>query len=311
MECRVQLSLSLSLSPGCIAQERVPADDAGQPVEQSSGDVSSGPSEDTAEVEGSGGEPDERPPQQPGHMATRGDAIPSEPTCDTGPACCPPGTVAIMGTQSADVLTGSSPNRCWVALGGNDQVTDNSSAGSHALLGGPGVDTLQSGGGPAIAAGGTGKDSITTLGSSDELYGQGDDDWLSAGSGDDRLFGGAGADALYGGGNDDILYGGAGNDKLYGEPGHDFLIGGPGADQVYGGSGGDTLLVYDLCELASGEILDGGTDTDLLYIHGRTRGTATRTDGRALRLSHQRRVPGVQGLCRQLLVHRRAPTRWS
>ena len=65
--------------------------------------------------------------------------------------------------------------------------------------------------------------------------------------------------------------GGGGNDVLRGGAGRDTLGGGPGRDEVYGGAGVDSLAVAfddDICPggaAVDGEVLDGGTELDLLY----------------------------------------------
>lgn len=193
-------------------------------------------------------------------------SLASEPSCDDSEICCPPGTVAVVGTEADDKFKTSALNRCHVTLGGDDLVIDKSTSGLHAALGGPGVDTLQGGAGPAVLAGGDGDDVLKSGDASDELYGQAGNDTLLAHGGEDVLVGGAGDDVLQADGGDDILRGGAGDDTLHGGAGDDLLIGGPGRDDVHAGQGDDVVLVLDPCELAPGETINGGPGTDTLRI---------------------------------------------
>ena len=48
--------------------------------------------------------------------------------------------------------------------------------------------------------------------------------------------------------------------------GSDFVHPAGGVDTVHTGGGNDTVVVYDLCELSSGEVLDGGSGSDTLVI---------------------------------------------
>jgi Ca2+-binding RTX toxin-like protein len=79
---------------------------------------------------------------------------------------------------------------------------------------------------------------------------------LDGGPGNDTLVGGSGADSLIGGGGNDSLTGSGGNDFLLGDAGDDILRGGDGSDLLDrdSGPGNDTL--------------DGGADTDALYLNG-------------------------------------------
>lgn len=155
---------------------------------------------------------------------------------------------------------------CAVALAGNDNLS--AGAGSDTLLGREGVDTLYGGGGNDVVSGGIGND------------------WLSGGTHDDVLLGGDGNDSMVGDAGSDTLHGGAGNDALYGKDGNDEVWGGagddlideasytgdelilPGAgiDAAYAGSGDDEVVVLDLCEVGSGEVLDGGSGSDVLWL---------------------------------------------
>lgn len=62
----------------------------------------------------------------------------------------------------------------------------------------------------------------------------------------------------------DPLLGGSGNDQLFGTQQDDFIYPGPGKDQVNAKNGDDTVLILDVCEAVSKEILDGGPGYDTL-----------------------------------------------
>jgi hypothetical protein len=52
---------------------------------------------------------------------------------------------------------------------------------------------------------------------------------------------------------------------MEGNSGGDRLLPGPGRDVVRGGDGNDTIVIQDICEIVSGETLDGGAGSDSLY----------------------------------------------
>ena len=110
-------------------------------------------------------------------------------------------TATIVGTDAADVLSGTPGADVIVALGGNDLVS-----------GGGGDDVVCAGDGADVVAGGRGNDTV---------LGQGGVDLLAGEAGDDTLAGGADLD---------VLAGGPGDDTLLGGPGVDLLAGGPGSD---------------------------------------------------------------------------------
>jgi Ca2+-binding RTX toxin-like protein len=87
------------------------------------------------------------------------------------------------GTNSGEIIVGTSAANTLNGQGGNDRIFGN--LGNDILIGGDGNDIL---------------------------YGQG---------GNDTLYGGVGNDTLYGGGGNDILIGGPGNDILTGGDGND------------------------------------------------------------------------------------------
>ncbi|MEL6997779.1 MAG: M10 family metallopeptidase C-terminal domain-containing protein [Pseudomonadota bacterium] len=150
---------------------------------------------------------------------------------------------AILGTDGAEILTGSQIGDEIIALGGNDQ-----------LLGEGGADTL---------IGGAGNDRYFVDDVADivvELAGEGDDlvytevdftlsdnveDARATGPSDVNLTGNAEANWLTGNASSNVLSGGAGKDRLQGWEGSDTLIGNTGNDVLEGGTGSD-VFVFNL-----------------------------------------------------------------
>ncbi|MEL7468831.1 MAG: M10 family metallopeptidase C-terminal domain-containing protein [Pseudomonadota bacterium] len=150
---------------------------------------------------------------------------------------------AILGTDGAEILTGSQIGDEIIALGGNDQ-----------LLGEGGADTL---------IGGAGNDRYFVDNVADivvELAGEGDDlvyaevdftlsdnveDARATGPSDVNLTGNAEANWLTGNASSNVLSGGAGKDRLQGWEGSDTLIGDTGNDVLEGGTGSD-VFVFNL-----------------------------------------------------------------
>ena len=174
-----------------------------------------------------------------------------EPTCEDSATCCPPGTVAVLGTSGSDVFNMSSANRCYVTLGGDDVVNDKSPGGFHAAIGGPGDDVLHGGTGPVLL--GTSGSDVFNMSSANRCYVTlGGDDVVNdkspggfhaaiGGPGDDVLHGGTGPVLLAGGGGNDSLKSRNESDELYGHDGNDILVAQGGADKCYGGPGDDTI----------------------------------------------------------------------
>jgi|GEM_PF-3374925 len=86
----------------------------------------------------------------------------------------------------------------------------------------------------------------------------------------------SGADELYMLFGDDVAFGWGGSDQFRGSLGHDHFFGGSGDDDFDGGAGRDVLIGgygddqfrMDLdCEIASGDIVDGGPGSDTVYSH--------------------------------------------
>lgn len=118
-----------------------------------------------------------------------------------------------MGSESQDVLSGTSDADHLLALGGDDT-----------LDAGNGSDTIDAGDGDDFVFGGYGND---------EIYGREGDDNLLGGFGADRISGDEGSDILTGSARSDVILGGNGDDFLNGGWGHDILKGGSGADRFY------------------------------------------------------------------------------
>lgn len=87
-----------------------------------------------------------------------------------------------------------------------------------------------------------------------------------ASTSDIRVEGGGAPDTLLGGSGNDELSGGAGNDVIRGGVGGDLIIDGAGADKLYGEDGDDSFAINDN-DLQAGEIINGGTGKDGIYIN--------------------------------------------
>ena len=159
--------------------------------------------------------------------------------------CCRVGETVTQGQNPADYIVHQwDPTpRCILARGGADYIV--SGTGNDRLEGGADADFLLSGDGD------------------DVVRGRGGSDYINAGSRNNVVHGGAGDDAIFMlGAGVDRIYGGAGADDIYTGTGVSFSVPGPGQDEFYGGSAVDTVVVYDPCEFAPGEYLDGGAGGD-------------------------------------------------
>jgi Ca2+-binding RTX toxin-like protein len=159
-------------------------------------------------------------------------------------------TVAYMGTESSDYISGSVNADVMYGLGGNDTLQGG--AGNDTIDGGAGNDNLSGSDGDDTLHGADGVDTLYGGNSNDVLNGGNQNDTLRGEAGADTLNGDAGADALYGDDEADILNGGADSDALAGGAGNDTLNGGDGDDLLHGGSGDD--------------VFDGGAGND--YLNG-------------------------------------------
>lgn len=166
-------------------------------------------------------------------------------TNEESAACCKPGQTQVTGTSLPNLIIrfGSQPY-CIFGLGGGDTLDTDS--GADYLSGGAGNDFISSAGSNNVITGGPGNDHI-------------DLDLLSSGN-------------IYGGEGNDVIHDTSGG-LIVGGPGDDFIetdlvahqiIPGPGRDAVYGGIGGDTVIIYNECELAAFETLNGGLGNDTL-----------------------------------------------
>lgn len=132
------------------------------------------------------------------------------------------GGMVVVGTHSADVLTGSGGNDIICALGGDDIAKGR---GRHDLiLGAGGSDNLRGGGGRDLIRGQGSNDVIVGDEGADELHGNAGHDTLKGGRWHDVLRGGDGKDTLGGGGGNDLLNGGRASDSCRGGPGRDRFV---------------------------------------------------------------------------------------
>ena len=143
----------------------------------------------------------------------------------------------IVGTASADVLSGGDLADILRGEGGNDRLYGGRA--DDRLYGGNGKDSLFGGTGNDTLWGGADNDLLKAEGGNDLAYGDGGHDILRGHVGNDRLYGGAGNDLLEGCEDNDTLWGDTGSDRLFGDSGNDTLDGGAGGDTLVGGSGAD------------------------------------------------------------------------
>ena len=159
----------------------------------------------------------------------------------------------VIGTSSADTITGSDFNDIIRGGGGDDT-----------LNGGGGFDLIDFSDATATA---TGEGIIFTLNQGTGLT------FAATGLGNDTysnfegVIGTNFADSLTGTAFADQLRGGGGNDTLLGLAGNDILVGGAGADTMTGGAGSDTFRFFnadasavdtitDFTVAAGGDVLD-------------------------------------------------------
>lgn len=170
--------------------------------------------------------------------------------------CCPPDLAVDELTSSGDIHTYGATAVCVLALQGNDYIICGSA--------------------PAVVLGHAGSDTVNGGSGADRLFGGTGDDAVNGGAGNDIIYGDDGDDVLAGDGDNDMIRGGPGADELLGGAGADVLVPGSGLDDVDGGDGNDDIVILDVCELESGEVLDGGDGTDrLLLPAGVSLGTLT------------------------------------
>jgi Ca2+-binding RTX toxin-like protein len=195
----------------------------------------------------------------------------------------PPGYVLRQGSQTADILTGTSANEQLRAFAGDDEMVGG--GGTDHFYGGSGFDTvsyidentmvkidlldptLNAG-----AAAGEILDSvegITGTAYNDRIYagdesnlidGDAGHDFLDVRGGDDTIHGGAGNDAILGRDGNDLLLGEGGDDNIAASDGNDTVYGGAGNDQIGGGEGNDLLYGGD-----DNDVLGSGNGHDLIF----------------------------------------------
>jgi Ca2+-binding RTX toxin-like protein len=174
----------------------------------------------------------------------------------------------LLGNDGDDELH-AGPGSDHIDAGFGDDVVEGG-AHSDLILGGPGADTIHGDtmdlAGPHPGAdvihGGPGSDTIDGGPGEDRILGGVDDDTLRGGPGNDIILGSLGNDVIEGDGEDDWLGGEAGDDTIRGGEGSDRIHPGLGRDEAYGEGGDDTIILMDECEIASGELVDGGSGFD-------------------------------------------------
>jgi Ca2+-binding RTX toxin-like protein len=111
------------------------------------------------------------------------------------------------------------------------------------------IDIDNSFSGYIYVLGGKGADNIVATNGNDRI---------DLSSGGDSVAAEGGRDIVYGGADNDTIAGGVGNDIIFGDSGDDYLIGDAGIDVIRGGSGNDRFL-FVAGDVASGELIDGGS----------------------------------------------------
>ena len=211
------------------------------------------------------------------------------------------GDDTIDGAGGADSLAGGSGSDSL--MGGLDNDTLDGGDGNDTLDGGLGADSLKGGNGDDSLSGYLGNDTLTGHGGSDTFaIDWGNDSVTDLSTGDILILtGAASADAQVSGdfvatvqtslgglaratltadsagSRIDMtlaigaytLVGGAGNDTLIAGEKNDSISGGGGVDSLYGGDGDDWLR-FATGDVGSGETLDGGDGTDVVYVTSST-----------------------------------------
>lgn len=232
---------------------------------------------------------------------------------DDAPAApAPPALEYQAGTPAADTLVTASERATLVGGHGDDALAGGRGGdaldggfgadriagqdGDDLALGGPGNDVIAAGAGDDDVDAGSGDDTVLGDDGADRVNGGPGEDALAGGAGDDRLFGGLDDDTLDGDAGDDQLAGGAGDDVLRGGDGDDTFHPGPGKDEVLGGDGNDTVILRNPCELAAGEVFDGGPGDDQLYTP-LTLDELAAADVRVVDFETVRVVPPMDAVC--------------
>lgn len=134
-------------------------------------------------------------------------------------------------------------------------ATYSSSGARCTIVGTPSADRLTGSGGRDVICGRGGDDVILARGGNDLVDGGRGQDTLVGGTGTDQLSGGPAGDVLTGGSGGDELDGNRGNDDLAGGSGGDRLDGGPGTDWCTVSAADEQLrCVYDREAPSAGQL---------------------------------------------------------
>jgi Ca2+-binding RTX toxin-like protein len=224
------------------------------------------------------------------------------------------GTMSVTGFENvtggalADGLTGDAGANILTGGGGDDQVSG--MAGDDLLQGGAGEDTLSGGTGADRLEGDAGNDRLDGGDGNDELLGGTGNDVLFGGDGLNLLDGGEGSDTvdysafnsgrtvdlavgssigagtndalisienINAGRRDDILIGDGNANRITAGSGNDIILGGLGTDALYGEKGNDVFVLNSASEFATGEIISGGSDYDVIRLATTAAGTLVLT----------------------------------
>lgn len=160
------------------------------------------------------------------------DYVTLQTNCDRHAAsCCPSDSTLETLTSGSDTAhVTNAAHECVLALAGNDTVQVGNDSGTKGSL---------------------------VLGSGNDTAHDGADN--------DFIWGGLGNDTIQGHGGTNLFFGGWGDDRIHAANGTNTVVGGPGADNIALGTGDDIVYVFDECEIASGEVIDGGSGTNTLY----------------------------------------------
>lgn len=191
------------------------------------------------------------------------------------------GYFTATGGSASDQISGTNHNVDGDTINGGDgNDTLYGFYGDDTINGGAGVDQIYGNQGSTTPVG-TGSDNDTINGGegNDILQGDEGDDVIHGDAGDDTIRGSTGNDTLYGdgdqdtiNGNDgnDTLFGGDDNDTLHGDAGDDSLTGEAGADALFGEAGDDTFIYNGTADVGSGEVINGGSNTDTIRVDSNT-----------------------------------------
>ena len=215
-------------------------------------------------------------------MTTTSDGGPNAPNTPTTPSAS-----QVVGSAADNSLsaTAGTNTEIW-GLGGDDTINGNT--GNDRLYGGDGDDEINGGAGNDYILGNAGVDTIDGGAGKDEIHGGFGRDLLAGGDDNDVINGNAGNDIIWGGQGKDTLNGGSGDDIFviigsgvsgFGYDTNDLKIssdlpaswGATSTDPVDLADVGITLADIEtdtVSEVTSGEVIDGGTGNNVLFIYG-------------------------------------------